>query len=234
MSPKPNIVVLTETYLPCGIHDSELGLIGYNIFRIDRYNYQDSPYGGGVLIAIEDCYESNLITLQLENSSKCEQLFMKLKFNEVNYVLEAVYVPNKNMNECYKFHKKSIKQLKNKYLSSEFIILSDFNLPKTSWINTDSAQANFSLEELNVAENVFTIQNCYSNIQHYPVHQGRTYTLDLCFSSLSSGQFKVIESLDSLVNIETRNHWSVFFELCHIETKNLKQRPYVLNFANAV
>ena len=37
LTPKPDIIILTETWFCQDINDNEIGILGYNIVRKDRY-----------------------------------------------------------------------------------------------------------------------------------------------------------------------------------------------------
>ena len=55
MLPKPDIIVISETWLHDGFFDSELGLTGYNIHRQDRNSLNNpSSNGGGVMICSKE------------------------------------------------------------------------------------------------------------------------------------------------------------------------------------
>jgi len=58
--------------------DSQLGLIGYQIFRFDR-NVNTSPHsrGGGILIAVKNVYATKVLSVPINN---IEQLFVLVTF----------------------------------------------------------------------------------------------------------------------------------------------------------
>jgi len=66
-----DIIILVETWLCDGIMDAELGLENYRIFRQDR-NANNSNYsrGGGVLVAVRDCYMSRALSVPKPALSK--------------------------------------------------------------------------------------------------------------------------------------------------------------------
>ena len=49
-----DIFAISESWLHDCIHDSEIGIQGYNIYRWDRTNCR----GGGVCVDVKDCYDS--------------------------------------------------------------------------------------------------------------------------------------------------------------------------------
>ena len=72
LTPEPDIIILTETWLCQDINDNEIGLLGNNIVRKDRYNFSAAPCGGGVLIAIKDKFTFDIIT-----NNNIESLFQE-------------------------------------------------------------------------------------------------------------------------------------------------------------
>lgn len=76
LADKPDVLILTETWLCDGIVDAELGLRDYIIYRCDR-NIHTSEHtrGGGVLIAVKNSFFSRPIDT---SDSNVEQLFIVL------------------------------------------------------------------------------------------------------------------------------------------------------------
>lgn len=77
-----DILILTETWLISDISDSELGLFGFIIFRLDR-SIENSTHsrGGGVLIAINPKFNPLSVALNVNN---VEQLFVTITLNLYN------------------------------------------------------------------------------------------------------------------------------------------------------
>ena len=76
LTPAPDVIVLTETKLHSCIGDSELGLVGYKIFRRDRFDVADAAAGGGVQIALRESLDENLVTIDSQN---IERIFVEIK-----------------------------------------------------------------------------------------------------------------------------------------------------------
>lgn len=235
MNPRPNIIILTESSLNCDIKDCELGLVGYRIFRYDRHNFSNSPAGGGILIAVDKNFLSNIVQLSFTNDCECEQLFVEISINNLNYIIGGVYIPPRRDVINYRFHKKSMKELTNKFPLHRFLICGDFNLPYTQWSNDDFLSANYTGNDSLVEINGKVLKDCYSSHgfwQHYPIHPDKGYTLDLLFTS-SLCNFKIIPSFDSLVRVEAHNHIPICGELSDAIFAPIKPESFELNFNKA-
>ena len=80
-----DIIMLSETWLNEDISDAELGLSGFNIYRVDRdFNISQKKRGGGILIAVNRVFQSKRLNVQLLN---VEQVFVEIKVNDVFIVL---------------------------------------------------------------------------------------------------------------------------------------------------
>lgn len=85
-------VILTETWLIPNISHSELGLFGYQIFRLDR-NIENSSHsrGSGVLIAIKPKFNPLPVALNVKN---VEELFVTITFNSTSILKGSIYLPS--------------------------------------------------------------------------------------------------------------------------------------------
>ena len=94
LSPLPDFFVLTETWLNEDYADTELGLHSYNIYRLDR-NYKTSSLkdGGGVLIAVKNCYSSHICTSTI---SEVEHLFVACDLGNLHVIIGATYIPTRH------------------------------------------------------------------------------------------------------------------------------------------
>ena len=244
LTPEPDVVILTETWLCQNIKDNELGLVGYNIIRKDRYDLVSAPCGGGVLIAVKEKFLFNIISnsdiqssLQSANNLisddinvsnednqnqitvDIEQVFIELSLDK-KIIIGAFYASPSEDVDGYLQHAQSIEILKNKYESHEFILLGDYNLPKTIWYNynelSDALNAQCDRLDWKVRENVELIVNTFSYFglyEHYPTHPGKGYTLDLAFSTFEEREFRYVSSLDYLVPIDAAHHEPAFFSV---------------------
>jgi hypothetical protein len=69
-----DVFACTETWLKPPIHDDELNLQNYNIFRQDR---PGAKTGGGIMIYVKDCYEVTVIPTKY--SAPLESLEIKIR-----------------------------------------------------------------------------------------------------------------------------------------------------------
>jgi len=86
-------ISLAETWLTDSIFSSELGLINYKVFRCDRSSVTSvHNRGGGVLIAVRNDVLSQFLKVTV---CDFEQLFVKICYNAITYILCTVYfTPN--------------------------------------------------------------------------------------------------------------------------------------------
>lgn len=87
--------ILCKTWLTTDFSDSELGLIGYQVFRFDR-NENTNPHsrGGGILIAVKNVYASKVLSVPINN---IEQLFVLVSICNKKIILGGVYVPQSTL-----------------------------------------------------------------------------------------------------------------------------------------
>lgn len=229
LTPEPDVLALTETYLHPGLLNSELGLHNYNIIRKDRHNHPNAPSGGGVLFAVKEGIKTRL----LETDSSIEQIFIEVLGPHKKLILGVFYPSPRSDTNDYSKHVCSVEKLRDDFGEHDFVILGDYNLPKTTWTNADSSQdflfAHYYGTDALIKDNSDVIMNGFSYLgfnQFYPIHLNKGYTLDLAFTSLNEDQFYHIPSKDSLVPPETCHHDPAFFG---VKCENLKCIGSVLN-----
>lgn len=95
---KPDIVVLTETWLHVDIPDVSISLPDFSIVRKDRNNH-----GGGIIFYISHKYQYHVIDLApIVSVSECESEISSVFFPSVKLLMIAIYHPfwkNSNRNE---------------------------------------------------------------------------------------------------------------------------------------
>lgn len=232
MVPAPDIIILTETYLYSDISNAELGFIGFNIFRRDRYTEGDS-YGGGILIAVKTNFYSSLI-----HSDECtEQIFISISSRDMynRIIVGGVYIPPNSASEIYIDHAARVEALCDTYSDHKFIIAGDYNLPYVYWKNDDSLLATCCDRAALTASNSEVICNQFSFLnlyQHYPVHRVKKYTLDLLFSTLDMTQIRYIQSDDFLVPVDP-HHDPAFFSVSSLHYLESSNGSTFRNFKSA-
>lgn len=131
MAEKPDVLVLTETWLCTDISDAELGLKDYNIYKHDRsIHTSNHSRGGGVLIAVKNNFFSRPIDTSVSN---VEQLFVILNAAFSRVVIGAVYVPPGSSVDVYEAHCRSVFEVWSAHTDASFVIAGDYNLPNISW-----------------------------------------------------------------------------------------------------
>ncbi len=130
---KPDVIVVTETWLKPDISNSEYmpNNSNFSVYRKDR---PGKTVGGGVLIAVRNSLVSECVD---ELDSDCEIVWVKLKLiDSKDLYVGAFYRPPSNKETDLCELEKSIKRLQS--TNSIVCLCGDFNLPGISW-ETDSA-----------------------------------------------------------------------------------------------
>lgn len=217
MTPSPDFIVLTETWLPPSIYDSELGLSNFTIYRKDRCYSEDVERGGGVLIAVHKKYFSEPCSshLNIPDDSALDQLFITVHIESAKILLGVAYFPPHldSTVEDYQFHANYVENLSSNLQDHEIIIFGDYNLPNIKWnsenyldFNTDENTSALTRQKTAIISNSFSFLGLG---QYFPIKQSKGYTLDLAFSSL---QLVLEQSLDYLLP-PCRHHDYAYFEV---------------------
>jgi len=92
---------LSETWLNSDINNVELGLVDYNLFRVDRISNL-TVRGGGVLLATRKHLNCKLLNFDI---IQCiDQVFVLLSYNNINILLGCIYFPPNSKIELYNKH----------------------------------------------------------------------------------------------------------------------------------
>lgn len=178
-----DVIILTETWLSSDVHDSELGLNGYQIFRVDR-NYLNSNYsrGGGVLIAIKSYIKTSLICT---NFNTLEQIYTLLFINSFKILIGAVYLSPMSTLPDFEAHTSSIEHLISSTNPTSILLCGDYNLPLIKW--PKSNQGLFASGTMsNTSTNLVDSFSYYNFYQLNQVPNARGCLLDLVFSSFDT------------------------------------------------
>lgn len=131
----PNIIVFSKTWLKSHIHSSELGRLGYNIFRLDRridLDDDDAPEsGGGVLIA----FKKHIVAHPINCIHNEESLFVGINHGRTKMILCAAYMPPKAPCSLYEDLLHSIDDTLTVREYRKLLVIGDFNLPNIVWSN---------------------------------------------------------------------------------------------------
>ena len=221
---RPEIIILTETWLHEGIMNQELNLSNYNIYRKDRFKRNltsvnavsdECVRDGGVLIAISKVLKSSSIDVKLlqQDSILSEELYVKVTIGKNKFLLEAVYIPPGSPICVYENHLKKVENISRFYSDHRLLITGDFNLPKISWNFNDYLICDFlegsSLPSKQAASLICDLYNSSNLKQFFPPHPNKTYTLDLLFENNDLVEY--LHSSDHLVPLEFSHHVSATF-----------------------
>ena len=135
-SEKPNVVLLTETWLDCNIPDSLVSVPNYLLFRQDRQRKR----GGGVCIYISSeiqgrqtqaILHEQLMTINNSNHD-FESLWIELRIDSIKMLLSCIYRPpncslDSNNSLCA-----TISELQ-QVVNHPTLIFGDFNFPGINW-----------------------------------------------------------------------------------------------------
>ena len=238
---KPDIIILVETNLTCGIKDSELCLDNYCLFRRDRYQFGPNSKGGGILVAIR----SDLCPMVLfcNYETDCEQLFIKFSHLDKQIIIGAVYIPPCSTTDIYKIHTNTVENLHAAYSAqSDFIIIGDYNLTGVNWKNSvdvddslnivcDQYITSLTKDCADVIVNSFSFLNL---CQRCDIHQDKGYTLDLCFTSLDYNKLINCPVAESILPLDRHhNPASFIFKFINnvdVEPVSFKKNFYKTNF----
>lgn len=122
-----DIIALTETWLTSKVSNSELLRCNksYNIYRCDRTN----TTGGGVLLAVNKCYESFSIPIKCD----IESVWCCLSVNFKKIVIGVCYrAPSSDSSFCDNLYD-CLNQVTVQFPAAEIIIMGDFNFPSICW-----------------------------------------------------------------------------------------------------
>lgn len=133
-----DVICLTETWLHCGIADSEIFNSSYNVYRRDRHlNVSNAPVGGGVLIAVKASIGSTSVAVDKFPDVEC--CCTKINMHGSNAYICNFYIPP---GRPFSAHNDMIGVLQ--YVSDlcspldDLIVVGDFNLPHLEWSFSDA------------------------------------------------------------------------------------------------
>lgn len=127
--------MLTETSLHADIHDNELGIPAYNIFRGDRsHETSTATRLGGALIAVKKWLVSSVITTQITN---LECVYVKVSSLKQKVLFVNIYIPPSSPLTIYEtFINTTEEIIQNNHFTMIFIA-GDLNLPNISWVSDE-------------------------------------------------------------------------------------------------
>ena len=138
LTPVPNIIVLTETWLTPANHDTELGFQNYTLYRQNRPLTYQVTRGRCVLIAIKDTFYPSVCSFPSQPEVVCiDQHAVAIHIGDVKILIGAVYIPpgEDSKDSDYSSHADAIDDLSSVYHDRELIIVGDYNIRGVTWKN---------------------------------------------------------------------------------------------------
>lgn len=110
-----DIAMITETWLNDDINTAEMGLYGYNVYRLDRdLKMSTKKGGGGVLIAVHSSIFSKQVFPPVTEEN-VEQIFVMIKTEHKKIILGCTYLPEYSSKDVYEDHCRSVQALAETY-----------------------------------------------------------------------------------------------------------------------
>ncbi len=234
---KPDIVLLSETWLKKSIKDREVIFDNcYNVYRSDRSQLSHpcdpndptkyKKYGGGVLIAARSDIDARLKRISMRHGA--EIVAIEISVDNVKFISCVVYRVGTLGLDNHKSIIDSIKPFYKGKKAKKIFILGDFNLSNVTWPYTDNANSYISpVEKLFVDSfNDFGLTQCITE----PTHSKRK-TLDLLLTNSPA----LINNLavNASGSICNSDHYPVFLKVkANLRLKKPPKRK-IYNFKRA-
>lgn len=132
-----DVIMLTETWLIPGIHDSEFIDDRYIVFRCDRDRLATNKReGGGVLVAVLRELHPTRMTTQFAHAY-VEQAVVQLPASQSNkrHIISVAYIPPRTHDDVYIQYLEMLQGIANDSTTESFYIAGDFNLPDVGWVD---------------------------------------------------------------------------------------------------
>lgn len=214
---KPDLVVITESWLHPSINDSEIIPPNYNILRNDR-----ASRGGGVAIVIR----SGIQYVRLDDIENNESVWCTIQVNNMRVIVGGIYrPPNADITFLEDIKEYLLLHVKN---HNKIILAGDFNLAHIDWgtLHAGSSEGESSEELLDIA---FTFD--LDQLVHEPTRlQGSSQSiLDLVLVSHDFSENSTTDVCDGI-----SDHKMVVVSLpLSMTYRNSKRTVPVYDFLNA-
>lgn len=233
-----DIVVLTETWLLPSINSSELFDARYNVYRRDRdYDNTGQKYGGGVLIAVNNKFNSVPVIVF---HSQVEDLWVKITISHGGLksflYLCSVYIPPSARTTTYACVFDKIKDnfthLKH---SGHLLIFGDFNISEIEWVRNQGNSGLMFSKASTVNAHLLVNTMSYCGLSQFnDIVNVNNKILDLVLSDLIvSTQSCSVNSLTSVDSYHPPLECEVEIEI-NDPIKPIEYKKYCFNKANYV
>lgn len=128
-----DVILFTETSLYSDIHDNELGIFNFNIYRTDRsIATSNHERLGGTMIAVR----KSLCSMAIESKYKnIESTFVQVISEKDRILFGCVYLPPRSPLSLYENYMGSVEDIMDNRDFSSVYLCGDFNLPNITWQN---------------------------------------------------------------------------------------------------
>ena len=184
---RPDLIILTETWLNNSVSAAESSLDGYMVYRCDRCPIKSGKSeGGGVLIAVnKDVFNSVRLPSTTESY---EHSFVRIFNDYTNIIIGVAYLDPDTDAIHYLMHAETVERIANSHPDADIAIFGDYNLPNISWdSNPLSYHSNIGYRRRNYTCAEAVCNACGSlglNQVHSSLVPDKDYSLDLVFTNI--------------------------------------------------
>ncbi len=233
---KPDIILLTETWLKRCINDQEvIHDTVYNVFRNDRsqVSHPEDPSnpekykknGGGVLIAVRSDLKAEIKRISVRKGA--EMAAIELTINQNKFIFCVIYRVGTLGSENHASIISTIKALYSSKRPKKLFIVGDMNLSTANWSTTSNPIASNATDRLFIDSfHEFDLTQCITSPTHI---KGKI--LDLLLTNSAS----LLQNVQILSNtsICKSDHFPITFEVSsHVKYIKPPKRK-ILNFKRA-
>lgn len=213
-----DVICLTETWLNSDIHSHELFDDRYNVYRNDR-NFDDDHRrdGGGSLIAVKKKFSSKRVA---NYESVNNDVWVCLKCSDsVSLYINNVYLEFGSPFEVYETFFNNLMRIYSELpLSSELLLMGDYNLPAILWTRQGDSMIPYEYEGR--ASEAFCQMMSFCGLsQHMHVLNSNARILDLVLTTKNPNEINIRPSHDILSKID--NHHPPIDIHVHISRHNV-------------
>lgn len=214
-----DLIILTETWLVNSIHNSELGLLNYEIYRLDREEIRnDVARGGGILIACKRSVPSRIIKT---SNTSIETIFVLIEILNKKILVNATYLPPEPSYADLSAYTSLLDEVISNYPDAVTLIFGDFNLPFLKWNFCENIQR-LVCSDSNIVSELLLNTAAYHDLFQINYHRNyRDRILDLIFVNCEGSTVRVAN--DHLLPID-ENHPPLEFNV-DIQTKTKSLPP---------
>ena len=173
-----DVIIICETWLTKCFNSEEYFPSDYVVHRKDRYYYDTSLKGGGVLIAVQCLIPNEMIACHLIH----DVIAVRVKVANSSVLVVAVYIPCGSNLDYYidiiNFIDSAVSLAQT---DEQIMIIGDFNLPNMSWFDVNGVFTSSSTDENAIAIIYYCASIATTQINR--ISNGLGKFLDLLFST---------------------------------------------------